>query len=149
MVEQEIVVRSLARTLLGIEAGDSVRVLEAMAGAVLRRMRAGDTRLGSARHGLAEAPARFEPEPRRVEMCERIARRAVSGALADATRGANAWHRVGEAPPWARCATPVAEIGPFLFYRLADPHAVDGRAPAPHHDDRPPSAEAWMGGRVA
>lgn len=192
MFEREMVVRALARALLSIEAGDSVRVLEAMAGAALRRMRAGDWRLraggglpgaadamppGAAGYrsapgtsgrqepaagGLAEAAVAFagvpdgrapdtaDPDPRCVAMCDRIARRAVSGALADLTRGANAWHRVGEAPAWAHGATPVAEVGPYLFYRLADQRVVDAPPAAAHDDDGEaimPSA-TWMGGRV-
>lgn len=53
-----------------------------------------------------------------VRAGERIARRALSGALEDHSHGANRFHRAGDLPDWARENRPVAHVGEFLFYKL-------------------------------
>lgn len=53
---------------------------------------------------------------RAVAVGERIARRALAGTLADSSRGASRFHRVGDFPDWARESRPSAQIGDFLFY---------------------------------
>lgn len=51
-------------------------------------------------------------------MCQRIARRAFTGALRDPTGGANRFHVISDFPDWAVGQSPTAWIGEFLFYRL-------------------------------
>ena len=50
-------------------------------------------------------------------MCLRVAQRAVSGTLADITKGATHYHRKDISPAWARRLTPVFEYKNHLFYR--------------------------------
>ncbi len=50
-------------------------------------------------------------------MCRRIARRAVAGALPDASGGALLWHDALRLPPWAVGRVPCAELGGLAFYR--------------------------------
>ena len=52
------------------------------------------------------------------EAGERIARRALAGALEDHSRGATRFHRAGDYPDWARGNRPCAQVGEFLFYRV-------------------------------
>lgn len=55
--------------------------------------------------------------------CQRIARRAVNGALADPTGGAVRFHRLGIRPLWAAGREPGPLIGCFLFYLDAEASA--------------------------
>jgi N-acetylmuramoyl-L-alanine amidase len=48
----------------------------------------------------------------------RIARRAMAGALPDATNGATHYHTKDIKPHWARGKDPVATIGSHIFYTL-------------------------------
>ncbi len=52
-------------------------------------------------------------------MCRRIARRAVAGALPDASAGALWWHDALRLPGWAIGHVPCAELGGLTFYRTA------------------------------
>jgi hypothetical protein len=61
---------------------------------------------------------------RKLELCRRIARRALHGGLLDPAPGATAFHRIGEDPTWSRHRVPVAIIGSFLFYDLAEPEPL-------------------------
>ncbi|WP_052213745.1 cell wall hydrolase [Belnapia sp. F-4-1] len=61
----------------------------------------------------AEAPADAA-----MEMCRRIAARALGGALPDPTEGATHWHDGASLPGWAIGQVPTAEIGGLVFYRL-------------------------------
>ena len=65
--------------------------------------------------------ARADPETREdpaVAICQRIAARALSGALPDPTRGATHYHAADTLPRWAVGQVPVAEAGGLVFYRL-------------------------------
>lgn len=53
-----------------------------------------------------------------LAMCRRIAARALSGALPDATGGAVLWHDDARQPDWALGRMPSAELGGLCFYRL-------------------------------
>jgi spore germination cell wall hydrolase CwlJ-like protein len=53
-----------------------------------------------------------------MEMCRRIAARALGGALPDPTEGATHWHDGASLPGWAIGQVPTAEIGGLVFYRL-------------------------------
>jgi spore germination cell wall hydrolase CwlJ-like protein len=54
-----------------------------------------------------------------LQICQRIAARAVAGGLVDPTAGATHWHHADSLPGWAIGQVPTAEIGSLLFYRLA------------------------------
>lgn len=102
-------------TLAGLVPDGNVRAMEALAIVIMR-----------SDWGLICAAA-SSPRPvesgnssmdRLVAAGERIARRALAGTLADPSRDASRFHRVGDFPDWARESRPVAQIGDFLFYRL-------------------------------
>ena len=118
-------IESLALTLLTIGADQSVRVLEAVAAALVNRAR---QRRGSADLGLSEPPplafgdgAMARASDQTLQLCRRIARRATRGSLADPTSGATAFHRLESGPLWARDLLPVASFGSFLFYQPPAP----------------------------
>ncbi|MBL6459175.1 cell wall hydrolase [Belnapia sp. T6] len=149
----------LALTLRAEAAGRPVRALEALAALVVNRARlaaegsaprarfAPDAGAGWA--GLLAAACRapflfacWQPGRRPplaapdalTEACQRIARRALGGALADPTGGATHWHDGACLPGWAIGQVPVAEIGGLVFYRLA--------AEAPPCANAKPAAES-------
>jgi N-acetylmuramoyl-L-alanine amidase len=128
--------RELAIELFEQAGGESVRVIEALAAALVNRMRerAGPAPRPAMNHGsasrrppLAARDDRARPRPteaspsrelvQRFAICRRIARRGLGGTLSDPTGGATAFHRLGEHPAWADGLLPVAEVGPLLFYR--------------------------------
>jgi hypothetical protein len=114
---------TLTLALLELSGGESVRLVEALAAAVVNAWRdQPQERLDhwsvpvSAPHGLCE-DGRMVDFPQRLNLCRRIARRAMRGSLADPTNGANAFHRIEASPPWARELLPIAMHGSYLFYR--------------------------------
>jgi hypothetical protein len=114
-------VERFAATLLAVGADQDVRVLEALAAALVNGR--GQALPGEDR-GLAEAePCAFdhqgmgETRQIRLELGRRVARRALRGSLVDPTSGATAFHRIEANPAWARDLLPVATIGSFLFYK--------------------------------
>jgi N-acetylmuramoyl-L-alanine amidase len=110
-------IEAVAGLLQDLAGEGSVRVVEALAAALANRRHLG-LPLADGQPGLAEAGARFVPHAdERLQLCRRIARRALRGSLADATGGATRFHRVDDSPDWARRLMPVAVVGPFLFYR--------------------------------
>lgn len=118
-------IEPLALTLLTIGADQSVRVLEGVAAALVNRAR---QRRGNADLGLSEPPpvtftdaAAASASDQKLQLCRRIARRAMRGSLADPTSGATAFHRLESGPLWARDLLPVATLGSFLFYQLPAP----------------------------
>jgi hypothetical protein len=58
------------------------------------------------------------PADAAMEMCRRIAARALGGALPDPTAGATHWHDGASLPGWAIGQVPTAEVGGLVFYRL-------------------------------
>lgn len=113
-------VERLAATLLKVGADQEVRVLEALAAALVN----GRGRASPGEDlGLAEAePSAFLHEiaetcQAKLEVGRRVARRALRGSLVDPTLGATAFHRIEANPAWARDLLPVAAIGSFLFYK--------------------------------
>ena len=50
-------------------------------------------------------------------MCQRVAKRALCGTLADITKGATHYHSKDISPAWARRLMPIYEYGNHLFYR--------------------------------
>ncbi|WP_207539126.1 cell wall hydrolase [Sabulicella rubraurantiaca] len=67
------------------------------------------------RHALFAAPPAGDAA---LTMCRRVARRALSGARPDASRGALLWHEALRLPPWAVGRIPCTELGGLIFYRL-------------------------------
>ena len=137
----------LAVTLRAEAGSRSVRAIEALAALVVNRARlaaeapaprarfAPGLRAGANRAALlAEAcrapflfrcwqPGRLRaeaPADAAMEVCRRIAARALGGTLPDPTAGATHWHDGATLPGWAIGHVPTAEIGGLVFYRLAD-----------------------------
>lgn len=119
-------IERLANALLSLAGDESVRVLEALAAALVNRLDEDDAAVEAAAEALEElrGPGLSEASPawagntdERLALCRRIARRALRGSLFDPTGGANAFHRVDASPSWARRLMPVAVCGSFLFYR--------------------------------
>ena len=114
---------ALTLALLDLAGADSVRVIEALAAALVNdlRERPEDAIEGwsapPAPTGLCEDGRVIRDFECRLGLCRRVARRALRGSLADPTRGANAFHRIEASPIWARELLPVAVYGPYLFYR--------------------------------
>jgi Cell Wall Hydrolase len=117
-------VEQLAATLLTVGADQDVRVLEALAAALVNGRR-------HTGHGIDYAlkepsAAAFVDATvsgdfgRRLQLGRRVARRALRGSLADPTLGATAFHRIDANPTWSRELLPVAIIGSFLFYKLPE-----------------------------
>ncbi len=115
-------VEGLALTLLTLGGDQSVRVLEALAAALINRARQprSDREFGlrePPRAGFRLTTATNCPADK-LQLCRRIARRALRGSLADPTVGAGAFHRLEDNPAWARDLLPSASFGSFLFYQL-------------------------------
>jgi hypothetical protein len=114
---------ALTLALLDLAGTDSVRVIEALAAALVNDLR--DQPADAIEHwsappaptGLCEDGRVIRDFDCRLGLCRRIARRALRGSLTDPTRGANAFHRIEASPDWARELLPVAVYGPYLFYR--------------------------------
>jgi hypothetical protein len=114
-------VEQLAMTLLTVGADQDVRVLEALAAALVNGCPHTGHRID---HALNEPPAAPFAHAaasycsRKLQLGRRVARRALRGSLADPTLGATAFHRIDVNPAWSRELLPVAVIGSFLFYKL-------------------------------
>jgi spore germination cell wall hydrolase CwlJ-like protein len=128
----------LALTLWG-EAGERpVRAMEAVASVVMARVRLaaqaeGPAHFGQGVIGVCRAPFQFacwhpgHPRhaalmelPRDAELgaCNRVAARAIAGALPDPTEGATHYHDATVLPRWALGRMATAELGGLVFYRL-------------------------------
>ena len=114
---------ALTLALLDLAEADSVRVIEALAAALVNDLRdrpedaVEDWSAPSAPMGLCEDGRVMRDFECRLGLCRRVARRALRGSLTDPTQGANAFHRIEASPDWARELLPVAVYGPYLFYR--------------------------------
>ena len=115
---------ALSLTLLDLAGSESVRVIEALAAALVNDLHErpddapGDWPVAATpATGLCEDARVIDHFGGRLGLCRRVARRALRGSLADPTRGANAFHRIEASPDWARELLPVAVYGPYLFYR--------------------------------
>ena len=141
----------LALTLYA-EVGDRpLRAIEALAALVMNRHRSGQRHWGQGITGICRAPFQFpcwnsrHPHHARLraaapggeaarsaqmELCRRVALRALAGALPDPTGGATHMHADDSQPSWSIGHAPVAEIGGLLFYRL-EPAAARQRVDRP------------------
>lgn len=115
---------ALTLKLLDLAGGQSVRVIEALAAALVNDLRERPeealedwSAAPPPQPGLSEDATTIDDFGCRLPLCRRVARRALRGSLADPTRGANAFHRIEASPDWARGLLPVASYGPYLFYR--------------------------------
>lgn len=127
----------LARTIYGEARGELVRGQEAVAAVVINRVRRARDRGGRYWWGatveqVCTRPWQFScwnkndpnrakvlavtPDNRTFQACLRVARRAVTGTLKDATNGATHYHVKGLKPAWSRRRAPCAEIGRHQFY---------------------------------
>jgi N-acetylmuramoyl-L-alanine amidase len=115
--------QALSLTLLDLAGSESVRVIEALAAALVNDLHEraeeapGNWPVAVSYTGLCEDGRVIEDFGGRLGLCRRVARRALRGSLTDPTRGANAFHRIEASPDWARELLPVAVYGPYLFYR--------------------------------
>jgi N-acetylmuramoyl-L-alanine amidase len=113
----------LTLTLLDLAGTESVRVIEALAAALVNDLQERpedatvDWPVTAAPTGLCEDTRVIADFGCRLGLCRRVARRALRGSLTDPTRGANAFHRIEASPDWARELLPVAVYGSYLFYR--------------------------------
>jgi cation transport regulator ChaB len=62
-----------------------------------------------------DAEKQLEDE-KKLQVCKRVARRALSEKWQDNTNGAIKYHKSSEYPEWAKSEIPCAIIGDFLFY---------------------------------
>ena len=115
---------ALTLRLLDLAGEETVRVVEALAAALVNGLRERSEEAVDDWSDAAASPAGLCEDGRviddfgcRLALCRRVARRALRGSLADPTRGANAFHRIEASPDWARGLLPVAMYGPYLFYR--------------------------------
>jgi hypothetical protein len=114
---------ALTLTLLDLAGSESVRVIEALAAALVNDLQErpkeppADWPVTASPAGLCEDGRVIDDFGGRLGLCRRVARRALRGSLTDPTRGANAFHRIEASPDWARELLPVAVYGPYLFYR--------------------------------
>jgi hypothetical protein len=109
----------LACLLDAIVLDGNVRAMEGVACTLARagsRMQAvANTVLTADAH-----PIRLPVEGRAsYAMALRTALRALAGCVEDPSRGALAFHRVGDMPEWARSAMPLTQIGGIVFYAAA------------------------------
>lgn len=130
----------LARTLWGEAGGESVRGKEAVAAVVVNRVhhaRAGRAVWwGRTIPEVCLKPDQFScwsgrfpdrggvmavmPDDPCLEVCLRIARRAVAGVLGDPTGGATHYHARSVHPRWAWSRIPSAEVGGHVFYTIVE-----------------------------
>jgi N-acetylmuramoyl-L-alanine amidase len=115
--------QALSLTLLDLAGTESVRVIEALAAALVNDLHERSEEASAEWPGVAPTTGLCEDSRTiddfggRLGLCRRVARRALRGSLTDPTRGANAFHRIEASPDWARELLPVAVYGPYLFYR--------------------------------
>ena len=135
---REMAADVLARTIWGEARGEGKQGMEAVAGVVMNRVaharQQGGYWWGNSIIEVCQKPYQFSAWNRRdpnyqklLEVDEhdldfatakRIARRAMTGALEDNTRGATHYHAKSANPHWAKGRTPDAVIGNHMFYRL-------------------------------
>ncbi len=102
----------LALLLWRVARNHPLPVVEALAvTAVNRRRRVAAHRRGGRLAGMTDDCY--------FQLCRRVARRALHGALRDRTGGAARCHHQGRNPRWSVDHIPCAEIGAYLFYRAA------------------------------
>lgn len=126
----------LAKTIYGEARGESVAGQEAIANVILNRVKLNlihPVWWGKSITEVCLKPKQFscwnknDPNYQILQgdlsdnpiyqICERIARRALSGVLKDNTNGATHYHTFYCHPLWAHHIIPCAQIGHHLFYK--------------------------------
>ena len=126
----------LARTLYGEARGEGLIGIEAVANVILNRVALSQQHAlwwGKTVSEVCLKPFQFScwtPSDKNFyrlvrvtadnpvfRLCQRVATRALNGALPDLTHGATHYHSKKVSPAWARRLTPVYEYGNHLFYR--------------------------------
>ncbi len=128
----------LARTLWAEARGEQLMGIEAVANVIINRVthakQQGGFWWGNDVIAVCQKPAQFScwtkadpnyfklqnvtPDDRVFAMCQRIARRAISGVLTDNTQRATHYHADTIQPKWAVGVTPIITIGHHIFYRI-------------------------------
>ncbi len=112
----------IAAALLHIASNENVRVVEALASAIVNALNSGveaDNSFVFGRTRLLRYPSSISAnETAKTAAFRRIARRALSRTLNDPTLGATAFHRIETTPAWSTKLLPIAVFGSFLFYRV-------------------------------
>ena len=137
---REMEIDVLARTLWGEARGEGTAGMKAVACVILNRVKVAQAR-GSYWWGnniiqVCQKPYQFscwnrsDPNFRKLQAvdssdlyfatAQRMARRALSGALADITDGSTHYHAVGITPYWTKNETPVTTLGRHIFFRLVE-----------------------------
>jgi len=126
----------LARTLYGEARGEDLTGIEAVAGVIMNRVVMAQRRGGywwgndvvavCLKAGQFSCWSRGDPNREKLlrvserdlayRLCRRVANRAMSAKLPDATHGATHYHTLQCDPWWARGHVPVCEIGNHVFY---------------------------------
>jgi hypothetical protein len=108
----------LAGLLDAIVLDGNVRAMEGVACTLVRagsRMQIVADHVLSARAHPVRLPL---PGSASRSLAMRTARRALAGSIDDPSRGALAFHRIGDMPAWARSARPLTQIGEIVFYAV-------------------------------
>ncbi len=136
----ELTIDVLARTLWGEGRGEGTTGMEAIASVVLNRVAIAQEKgrywWGNDIITVCQKPYQFscwnrsDPNYRQLQAVTdkdihfatalRIARRAVSGTLADVTNGATHYHTKAVKPFWAKGKTPTTMIGNHIFFRIIE-----------------------------
>jgi hypothetical protein len=122
----------LARTLWGEARSEGTEAMEAIAAVAVNRALTLQPDQATTLEDVCRDPLQFacwdadSPIAAMLPMipaantafrtAQRIASNALAGTLVDPVRGATRYHRLSEAPAWARGKTPCARVGIFIFY---------------------------------
>jgi spore germination cell wall hydrolase CwlJ-like protein len=128
----------LARTIWGEARGETLNGKEAVANVILNRFKLAQRRgsfwWGNTIEEICQKPMQFscwnhnDPNypkliavteaDQQFAICQRIARRALSGVLPDHTFDADHYHEASIHPNWSEGRVPTATIGHHVFYQL-------------------------------
>lgn len=137
---KEMEIDVLARTLWGEARGEGDGGMEAVAAVILNRVAYAEDRAGfwwgNDIISVCQKPYQFscwnrsDPSYLKLQAVTdkdkhfvtalRIARRAVTGTLADSTRGTTHYHADYVSPYWAQGQKPTVTIGRHIFYNLME-----------------------------
>ena len=141
----------LAATLYAEAGKRPVRAIEALAALVMNRVRARLPHWGADISGVCRAPFQFRCWNRHhpshavlqealpggtllqdptMEICRRVATRAVAGVLSAPIGHATHVHADDDQPSWSLGRMPTAEIGGLLFYQFGEPARAVARSGA-------------------
>lgn len=107
-----------------LDASDNIAVIEALASVVVNNaklMASSDKTMDLQQSVIKAINLEQDGEPqvcddKKLKVCKRIARRALSEKWHDKTNGAMKYHKSSEYPEWSQSKMPCAIIDEFLFY---------------------------------